>query len=125
MSACAATYREGPAPPVLAPWVACTWELRAGSDGHVHRVLPDGCMDLLWDDASGLHAVGPNLTAFLAGMAPGAAVAGGTRNLPPSFGTTRIPQSVFCAATGELAASSIGTIHQRLIERGPLPPGRV
>ena len=72
----ATTYREGPAPPDLAPWVACTWELRAGPDGHVHRVLPDGCMDLLWDDASGLHAVGPNLTAFLAGMAPGAVVAG-------------------------------------------------
>ena len=71
-----ATYREVPAPPGLAPWVACVWELRAGPDGHVHRVLPDGCMDLLWDDASGLHAVGPNLTAFLAGVAPGAAVTG-------------------------------------------------
>lgn len=72
----AATYREGPAPPGLAPWVACTWELRAGPAGHVHRVLPDGCMDLLWDDASGLHAVGANLRAFLSGLAPGAAVAG-------------------------------------------------
>ena len=76
MTTPAATYREAPAPPGLAPWVACAWELRAGPDGHVHRVLPDGCMDLLWDERSGLNAVGPNLTAFLAALAPGAAVAG-------------------------------------------------
>jgi AraC-like DNA-binding protein len=85
----AATYREVPAPPALAPWVACAWELRAGPDGHVHRVLPDGCMDLLWDDRTGLHAVGPNRTAFLAGMDPGAAVTGVRMRpggAPPLFG---------------------------------------
>jgi AraC-like DNA-binding protein len=87
----AATYRELPAPPGLAPWVACAWELRAGPDGHVHRVLPDGCMDVVWDERDGLRAVGPNLTAFLARMAPGAAAVGVRMRpggAPPVFGVT-------------------------------------
>lgn len=84
-----ATYREEPAPPALAPWVACAWQLGAGPAGHVHRVLPDGCMDLLWDDRRGLRAVGPNLTAFLSGMAPGETAVGirmRPGGAPPVFG---------------------------------------
>ena len=89
MSGGAATYRESPPPPGLEPWVACAWELRAGPDGHVQRVLPDGCIDVLWSEAGGLRAVGPNSTAFLAHMAPGA-MAVGVRlrpgGAPPLFG---------------------------------------
>jgi AraC-like DNA-binding protein len=68
-----ATYRELAPPAVLRPWVECLWQRRApaGVAHDVHRVLPDGCVDLIWSDGAGLLAVGPNTTAFLARMAPG------------------------------------------------------
>src|SRR2546423_12305248 len=40
-------YRELPPPPALAPHVACLWT-RSGRGG---RVLPDGCVDIVWTGA--------------------------------------------------------------------------
>lgn len=45
-------YREHPPAPLLAPWVRCLWtSFRAEAPRRTsfHRVLPDGCMDLLFD----------------------------------------------------------------------------
>jgi AraC-like DNA-binding protein len=45
-------YSEHRPPPDLAPWVACFWQIRgahADRAPHFHRVLPDGCADLLFD----------------------------------------------------------------------------
>jgi hypothetical protein len=41
--------RELAPPPGLERHVACLWELavRAAPGGHVQRVMPDGCIDLL------------------------------------------------------------------------------
>jgi AraC-like DNA-binding protein len=41
------SYHEYPAPAGLQPLVACLWEQRT-TDGHTQRVVPDGCVDLLW-----------------------------------------------------------------------------
>ena len=45
-------YTEYPPPIDLAPWVACFWqiagEITDGGSG-LHRVLPDGCADVLFD----------------------------------------------------------------------------
>jgi AraC-like DNA-binding protein len=73
-----ATYRELAPPPTLGPWVEGLWQRRApaGAAHDVHRVLPDGCIDLIWSDGMGLLAVGPNRTAFLARMAPGEGAVG-------------------------------------------------
>ena len=72
------TYRQHSAPPALAPWVECLWERRApaGAGHDARRILPDGCIDLIWSDGAGLQAVGPNTTAFLARMAPGEGAVG-------------------------------------------------
>ncbi len=46
------TYSEHRLPPDLAPWVACFWRIRGVVDAgppYRHRVLPDGCADLLFD----------------------------------------------------------------------------
>ena len=41
-------YAELAPGPELAPWVACYWSIRADSaDAVAHRVLPDGCADLI------------------------------------------------------------------------------
>ncbi|GAC1374490.1 MAG: AraC family transcriptional regulator [Actinomycetota bacterium] len=70
-------YREFPPSSLLAPWVACSWELSVGrlDAPYCHRVLPDGCMDRLWSPA-GLQVAGPNTTAFLATLPPGGHAAG-------------------------------------------------
>jgi AraC-like DNA-binding protein len=46
------SYTEHPPPNDLAPWVACFWQITGGIAGGtsvLHRVLPDGCADLLFD----------------------------------------------------------------------------
>jgi AraC-like DNA-binding protein len=57
-------YREQPPPRALAPWVACTWERCDGGDAPV-RVMPDGCIDIIWTAGAGAVVVGANTTAFL------------------------------------------------------------
>ena len=41
------TYREHRPPPGLEPVIACLWESAPARD-HLQRVLPDGCVDLIW-----------------------------------------------------------------------------
>ena len=71
------SYREHRVDGGLERWVECAWE-RAGPDGPdgYERVVPDGCMDLIWSEHAGVIVVGPNTTAFLAPVAPGATVVG-------------------------------------------------
>ncbi len=54
-------YREWRPPPMLARHVACTWAGRMGPGGetYVRQVLPDGCVDILWDGAD-LVVAGPD-----------------------------------------------------------------
>jgi AraC-like DNA-binding protein len=66
-------YREIAPPAALAPWVQCGW--RRG-DARPARVLPDGCIDLVWTPDRGLHVVGANSVAFLAPLAAGAEAVG-------------------------------------------------
>ena len=55
--------------------MACAWELTAGEEG-VHRVLPDGCIDVVWRDREGLQVAGPSTAAFTARVTPGDVVCG-------------------------------------------------
>jgi AraC-like DNA-binding protein len=81
------SYHEHQVGPALGRWVECAWT-REGSDGH-ERIVPDGCMDLIWSDEAGLMVVGPNTTAFLAPLRNGGAVVGVRLHpgaAPPLFG---------------------------------------
>jgi AraC-like DNA-binding protein len=55
-------YREFPPHPALAAHVACLWTSHAAPSGAPlrHRVLPDNCIDILWQDRAPL--------GFVAGM---------------------------------------------------------
>lgn len=66
-------YREFPPSPALAAHVACLWTAQAVPSGGAlrHRVLPDNCIDILWQDAAPL--------GFVAGMMSRAHVAEFTR----------------------------------------------
>jgi AraC-like DNA-binding protein len=63
------SYREHPPPRDLVPWLACTWE-RQGDGSSSVRVLPDGCIDIVFSPA-GTQIAGPNIQAFLVAIAPG------------------------------------------------------
>jgi AraC-like DNA-binding protein len=43
-------YREYPPHPALAAHVDCLWTARAPAGASTHRVLPDNCIDILWQD---------------------------------------------------------------------------
>ncbi len=43
-------YREYPPHPALAAHVACLWTMQVAGAPHTHRVLPDNCVDILWQD---------------------------------------------------------------------------
>jgi AraC-like DNA-binding protein len=45
-------YAEIPPTAALRPWVDCFWTIRDEADGE-HRVLPDGCADLVFDLTAG------------------------------------------------------------------------
>jgi AraC-like DNA-binding protein len=69
------TYCEQAPPPALTPWVQCTWR-RSGAAGAPVRVVPDGCIDIVWTEGAGTQIVGPNTRAFVVPLADGTRVAG-------------------------------------------------
>lgn len=74
-----ATYREYRPPTGLEPVVACLWE----NDAVLHRgqrIVPDGCVDLIWLGGSGIEIAGADTGPRIAG--PARAAASGIR-LPP------------------------------------------
>ncbi|MCI2416276.1 helix-turn-helix transcriptional regulator [Saccharopolyspora sp. K220] len=68
-------YRERQPVGALAGMIACVWTHGAGEDGYVQRVVPDGCVDLIWM-GNRLDVVGPDTTARLATMPPGSRITG-------------------------------------------------
>ncbi|WBS02579.1 helix-turn-helix domain-containing protein [Pseudoduganella sp. SL102] len=64
-------YREYPPHPALRAHVACLWTARVAAPvsaaaPHVHRVLPDNCVDILWqDDGRQAYAVGMMSASFV------------------------------------------------------------
>lgn len=68
-------YQEHPPSAQLAAWVACTWE-RCDGGGAPVRVVPDGCVDIIWTRGAGTTVVGANTTAFLVALPAGTHVVG-------------------------------------------------
>ncbi|HEX4363855.1 MAG TPA: DUF6597 domain-containing transcriptional factor [Solirubrobacteraceae bacterium] len=68
-------YQEHSPGAALAPWVACAWERSDGGETPV-RVIPDGCIDIVWTEGVGAQVVGPNTTAFLVALPCGVHVVG-------------------------------------------------
>ena len=70
-------YREWAPPPVLARHVVCTWAGRFGDGGeqYTDRVLPDGCIDVVWTGQR-LIVAGPDTRCVPLARRPGARFAG-------------------------------------------------
>ena len=67
------TYRERKPHPALADYIACTWadEARPGL-----RVLPDGCIDIVWIGDEALTVAGPDTSANVIGLPEGTLTVG-------------------------------------------------
>jgi len=64
-------YAECDAPPALRDRLRCSWRFRQGeADTDATQVLPDGCVDLIWDGRA-LFVAGPDRCATDATVAPG------------------------------------------------------
>lgn len=68
-------YHEHPSTVALRPWLECIWERGGNPDAPV-RVLPDGCIDIVWTRGAGTLIVGANTTAFQVGIESGIHVVG-------------------------------------------------
>jgi AraC-like DNA-binding protein len=70
-------YREQPPISELHSLVACTWErhVPAGQDPIQRRILPDGCVDLIWLDGA-VHVAGPDTAAWISEVPSGETVVG-------------------------------------------------
>ena len=75
--AAAPDYREWRPAPELAGLLACTWAGRLGDDGtpFTDRVLPDACIDLIWDGRR-LFVAGPDTGPVPITPEPGGIFAG-------------------------------------------------
>lgn len=57
-------YRERPAPAFLGRAAACTWRSRPGPGGHVQRLLPDGCVEVVVSPGRPALVYGPRSSWF-------------------------------------------------------------
>ncbi len=65
-----------PTPGPAASAVACTWVGETGADdGYVDRVLPDACIDVIWDGAR-LFVAGPDTGPVMTQSRPGSVLVG-------------------------------------------------
>jgi len=121
------SYREHRVDGGLERWVECLWTRAGGRrpDGY-ERIVPDGCMDLIWSERTGVTAVGPNTTAFLSPLPPGGEIVGVRLHpgaAPPLFGIPapalrdgRMPASELWGDAGarlEEEAAKAANAHER------------
>jgi hypothetical protein len=79
---------------VASPLVACTWE-QVTATGHEQRVVPDGCVDLIWAGER-LGIAGPDTRARVVALAPGSRTVG-VRLRPGTAGAVLgLPASELC-----------------------------
>jgi AraC-like DNA-binding protein len=71
-------YRQRPPPPALAGQVLCLWSqvIGAGTTGLCHRVLPDGCIDIVWIGDAPAVVAGPATGPVVVPLAPRSTVVG-------------------------------------------------
>ncbi len=70
-------YREAAPPAALAGAVACLWVgVTPAGGAPPTRVLPDACVDLIWQRGSGVFLAGPDTRPAIMPMPPGTVLAG-------------------------------------------------
>jgi AraC-like DNA-binding protein len=79
-------YRERPPPAALRPSVSCVWARVVGPGGPATvPVLPDACVDLIWQRGVGVFVAGPD-TGPAPSLSPAGTVLAGVRFVPGAGG---------------------------------------
>ena len=117
-------YREQPPPAALLPSVACLWARVVGPGADdVTAVLPDACVDLIWDQGIGVYVAGPD-TGPVPSLSPAGTVLAALRFAPGAAGPALgMPMSALL--NQRVAASDLGTAQGRALARalpGSLAP---
>ncbi|MBV9310602.1 MAG: helix-turn-helix transcriptional regulator [Solirubrobacterales bacterium] len=98
-------YREFNPPATARGAIACIWA-RRGALAPV-RVLPDGCVDIVWRSEQGAVVAGPDTAAWFADTRPGELIVG-ARLLPGAGGAALgVPLSELCNQRVELSDLSL------------------
>jgi AraC-like DNA-binding protein len=74
-AASASRYRELPPPAALRSVVACLWENQASAN-LLQRIVPDGCVDLIWASDGELQIAGPDTSFRVARLPAGVSLRG-------------------------------------------------
>ncbi|KLI98309.1 helix-turn-helix domain-containing protein [Luteimonas sp. FCS-9] len=115
-----AAYVEMPPPPALRDRVRRVWHYRASASAAAPLVLPDGCVDLIWDGAQ-LFVAGPDQQAMTAQLAPDARLTG--LRLSPGVAHRLLGTPMHWLADRRVAADTIigpraGLLARRLSDGG-------
>ena len=65
------TYREFAPPPHLGTQIVCFWRHEATTLPTTARVIPDGCVDIVWVNDQAPHVAGPMTRPALYAIEPG------------------------------------------------------
>jgi len=89
------SYCELPAPVALQEYVLCLWtqSILGASGVHAHRVLPDGCIDIVFINHDAPIVVGPWTDSFTARFLPGTTVLGARFHPGRATGVLGLPAS--------------------------------
>src|SRR4051794_24166481 len=71
-------YRECSPPAVLTRHIACLWtrSVEEGTTPATTRIVPDGCVDVVWLSDATLMVAGPDTGPVISHLPPGATVIG-------------------------------------------------
>ena len=89
-------YREYPPPLPLKGHLMCLWtqSVTGSENPYAHRVLPDGCIDIVFMNHEPPVVVGPYLKCFIARLPPGAVIVGARFHPGRAIGLLGHPASV-------------------------------
>jgi AraC-like DNA-binding protein len=99
---------------VASPLVACTWE-QVTSAGHEQRVVPDGCVDLIWTGTR-LNIAGPDSEARVVRLAPGSRLVGGRLRPGAAGAVLGLPASELRNLTADAADVLASDVALALLE---------
>jgi len=116
-------YRERRPAAALRRHFVCLWSQGIGHGGadHPQRVLPDGCIDILWIGQSAPVIVGPATRTFVARLAPGSLVIGA--RLGPGMAPSVLGLPACEALNREVPLDAVWRAMDHLSERLAEQPG--
>lgn len=115
-------YAELRPPAQVASHACCVWTQAAGASGHVQRVLPDGCADIVWMGNGQVVVVGPATAHAFARIPAGATLIGvrfGPGAAGPALGLPASELQDRSVALEEIWASAGRELAERMALESP------